>query len=219
MKSMKYTVEVDPGEEDETLSLDSITDWIKAEGDTDFGANAELNVSHCYALVTQAAPGGVLTVGLKTKTELALVEPVSSALEDDKYYTVMAFYMTDVAGGTLNGAAQQYQLTGKELKENTIFNLIPNSSFITVGLNSTITAAMCNQTGLANVFICQPIEASNERVRITGAVDLVGAIKVAAWAVTVSFSEWAGAVTPFFSNTIGNLFTDNKLADYVSKKK
>jgi hypothetical protein len=219
MKSMRSVVTTVKDDDDgSTISLNNVTDMFYEKGRTSFIANPTLTVNHAYATVSQAGAGNPVIVAKKTPTELDTVDVALTDLEDDVAYLCSICYLNDTSGGTLVGNTTQLVLTGAELKDTTAYKLIPASAFTLSGTtNSSILAASLDQTGIGNVFICQELKPSGENLRITGAIDLQGAAKVAGWAVGTNFSDWWSVLFPWFSNSLGNILTDVNLPDFLGK--
>jgi hypothetical protein len=221
-KSMRYVVSTSKDKaEGDSFSLNNVTDMFYETGDTSFIANPKLAVNHMYATVTQ--PGGAGTaiiVAKKTPTELATVNVALADLEPTKAYVCTVVYLNDTGAGTLVGNTTQLILTGKELADVAEFKLIPTTAFTLSGTtNTSIPAASLDQTGIGNVVLCQDISPSGESLRVSGAVDLRGAAQVAAWSVGTHWSDWWSVISPFFMNTLGNVFSKDQLVDFLGKNK
>lgn len=216
MKSMRFVVAVDKKEEsdDKELSVSGFTDWVKGDGKTYFGANATLPLLATFCRLTQTAPANPVVVN---RTIDQLITMAQTDIVDDDVYLIIGAEVSALNGGTYTGSGQAL-LKGSELKNVLEFSFIPKAAWTLAGLTSTCPVASFDQTGKINVITCQAVKVANEDVRIAGGLDLAGAAKVGAWMAGTNFSDWASLITPFFSNTIGNLVTKNKLFDFLSDK-
>jgi len=216
MKSMRFVVAVNKDDEsdDKELSVSGFTDWLKGDGQSTFGANAKVKALSTFVRGTQTVPGAVIVVN---KTPDKLINLTQAELVDDQFYIVVLCDVSSAGGGTLNACNQQL-LSGAELKDALSYVFLATSAWTLAGVTSTAPTSAFAQDGKATVITCQAVQATSEDVRIAGGLDLAGAAKVAAWMVGTNFSDWASVITPFFSNTIGNLVTKNKLFDFLGDK-
>jgi hypothetical protein len=118
----------------------------------------------------------------------------------------------------LNGTSSQIILTGAELKDTLTYSLIPQVSW--VASPTVPTSAECPilafSTTLTNVIAAIELKVTNEQIRLCSGLDIQGAAKVAGYLALSSFSDLVKVFGPFLSNSVGNLFTDDKLADFAS---
>lgn len=225
LKSMRYVVVVDDakeGDNAEKLSMSTFTDWLSGKGRTSFEANPVIKSLNAYAIPTQ--PGGAgtaIVVARKTAAEmLAIATTLATLASDenaDKLFVATLANVTSAGSGTLSGF---YQITasGLELSNALDFAAVVGSTWTVAGAGASSPIGSFSQT-LPNIISIQEVKTTTEKLRMSGALDLASGAKVGAWMLGTKLSDWASIITPFFSNSLGNIVTDNKLFDFISTEK
>jgi len=222
MKSLKYVVKVASDEEDEKISTDHLTDWIKGEGQTYFNANTAMAPAlgvFSRADYTNAGTLGARVV-LSDKTRDAVVArlPKAEDIDVNAYYNVLIGIYSLQAHEIVT---LPLQLAGSEIVNTAMVKLLTadqigtenaTSAFI---LETNLSDTAVNKIG--TILMADKVQTVSEKIRISGALDLAGAIKTAGVVVAAGLQPWVGLIYPFFANTIGNFITKEKLVDFIGK--
>jgi hypothetical protein len=206
MKSMHWVITEEDAKNDEA-SWDSFKKFFKADGREKFD---EVGPHLSSWFRTNYDGGGtLLQLNGLTAAEHAARLPALADIQDDKMYMCeVAFNLAGVWIGF------QQALSGAQMKAAP-YSLTTIAQWTSVAGNIQATPFAAWVGGTYYICTACPI---HRAVRSVGALDLPGVVKTAVFLGAAGLNRTIGVLYPFVSNSVGNLFTDAKLPDFIGKE-